>query len=133
MTWPWPGRYRAHVPDGPELYGFPAPSRLPQLRWLGPDYVAVLLRDLSRGLLRQDAGTRIMGVRCEAEPILKAATDSLGMIRAHDAGFTLEIFAKDGTGRPWRLRGRWTYVGRELGTAAASVTHYWELFSADGI
>jgi hypothetical protein len=103
------------------------------LRWLGPDYVAVLLRDLSRGLRRQDAGTVVMGVHCEGTPMFKVSTDGIGMIRAHDAGFTLQVFIKDGTGRPWRLRGRWTYVGRDLGTAGASVTHYWELFSADGV
>jgi hypothetical protein len=121
------------VPDAPEVAGFPAPRQLPQLRWLGPDYVAVLVQDLTRGLRRQDAGTSVMGVHCESEPVLKASVDSRGMIRDHDAGFLLQVFVQDGTGRPWRLRGRWTYVGRDLGTATASVTHYWELFSADGV
>ncbi|GAA4096480.1 MULTISPECIES: hypothetical protein [Actinomadura] len=118
---------------GPELYGFPPPATLPDLRWLGPDYVSVLVHDLIRGLMRQDAGTRVMGVRCDGGPELKAAVDPAGVIRAHDACFPLQVFLQDGTGRPWRLRGRWTYCGRGLGTPGASVTHSWRLLSADGV
>ena len=121
------------MPDGPELHGFPPARHLPQLRWLGPDYVATLIGDLTHGLRSQDSGTRVMGVRCENEPTLKASVDSHGMIRDHDAGFVLQVYVQDGSGRPWRLRGRWTYVGRRLGTAEASITHYWELMSADGV
>lgn len=114
------------------MYGFPPPEQLPQLRWLGPDYAAMLAYDLEQGLLRQDDGTHVLAVRCESEPFLKAATvDSSGIIRAHDAAFSLEVLLSDGAHRNWRLRGRWTYVGRDLGTAAALVTHYWELFTAD--
>jgi hypothetical protein len=121
------------VTGGPEVYGFPPPDLLPQLRWLGPDYVSVLVYDLTRGLMRQDGGTRVMGVRCDAEPLLKAAVDPAGVIRAHDASFSLQIFLQDGVGRPWRLHGLWTYAGRDLGTPAASITHYWELDSAAGV
>lgn len=118
----------------PELYGFPPPDRVPQLRWLGPDYAAMLAYDLEQGLVRQDKGTHVIGVRCESEPLLKTtAVDSIGVIRAHDAAFGLEVLLTDGIGRSWRLRGRWTYVGRDLGTAVASVTHYWELFTADAV
>lgn len=120
------------VSGGPALYGFPPPERLPHLRWLGPDYAAMLAYDLEQGLLRQDQGTRLRGVRCESEPFLKAATvDSAGIIRAHDAAFALEVLLSDGMHRSWRLRGRWTYVGRDLGTSAASVTHFWELRTAE--
>jgi hypothetical protein len=31
------------------------------------------------------------------------------------------------------LRGRWTYSGRDLGTATATITHYWQLGSAEGV
>lgn len=117
--------------EGPELFGFPPPDALPELRWLGPDYVSVLVYDLIRGLLRQDPGTAVMGVRCEAEPELKAAVDPAGVIRAHDAGFRLQLFLQDGVGRPWRLSGRWTYTGRDLGTTAASINHFWELYAAE--
>jgi hypothetical protein len=120
------------VTDAPELLGFPASGRLPQLRWLGPDYVSVLIHDLVRGLLRQDPGTQVMGVRCEGEPALRTSADPAGTIRGQDAAFALQVFVRDGGGRLWRLRGRWTYVGRDLGTAAASITHYWELFDAEG-
>lgn len=133
MTCLRPGRYRALVTGGPEVYGFPPPDRLPQLRWLGLDYVSVLVYDLTRGLTRQDAGTRVIGVRCDAEPSLKAVTDPAGVIRTHDASFSLQILLRDGAGRPWRLHGLWTYVGRDLGTPAASITHYWELHSAEGV
>ncbi|POM22924.1 hypothetical protein BTM25_51300 [Actinomadura rubteroloni] len=119
--------------DGPELFGFPPPAALPDLRWLGPDYVAVLVGDLTRGLLRQDAGTRVMGVRCAGEPDLRASVDAAGVIRSHDARFELQVFVQDGAGRPWRLRGHWTYSGRDLGTAAASVTHSWRLSAAEGV
>jgi hypothetical protein len=105
---------------------------LPQLRWIGPNYVAVLVHDLTRGLLRQDPGTQIMGVRCEDEPILRKSVDPVGVIRGQDATFALQVFVRDGGGRLWRLRGRWTYVGRDLGTATASLTHYWELFDLEG-
>ncbi|MEW2357795.1 hypothetical protein [Spirillospora sp. NPDC029432] len=118
---------------GPELYGFPPPARLPDLRWLGPDYVSVLVYDLTQGLLRQDPGTRVMGVRCEGEPELRPTVDPSGVIRAHDATFPLQVFVQDGAGRPWRLRGRWTYSGRDLGTAAASITHFWQLVAAEGV
>ncbi|MFD0851483.1 hypothetical protein ACFQ07_04595, partial [Actinomadura adrarensis] len=64
---------------GPELNGFPPPERLPDLRWLGPDYVAVLVYDLTQGLLRQDPGTRVMGVRCEGEPELHPTVDPSGV------------------------------------------------------
>lgn len=121
------------VTGGTEVYGFPPPELLPELRWLGPDYVSVLVYDLTQGLLRQDPGTSVMGVRCDAAPSLKATVDSAGVIRAHDACFSLQIFVRDGAGRPWRLHGRWTYSGRELGTSAASITHYWELDSAEGV
>lgn len=116
-----------------EILGFPPPDQLPQLAWLGPDYVAVLVHDLTQGLLRQDTGTQVLGVRCEADPDLVAQVDPAGIIRAHDAGFPLQVFVQDGRGRPWRLRGRWTYVGRDLGTPAASIAHYWELLAADGV
>ncbi|GAA2587055.1 hypothetical protein SMC26_42855 [Actinomadura fulvescens] len=116
---------------GPELYGFPPPGMLPDLRWLGPDYVSVLVYELTRGLLRQDAGTLVMGVRCEGEPELKGTVDPAGVIRAHDATFALQVFVRDGAGRLWRLTGRWTYSGRDLGTPSASITHFWQLQSAD--
>ncbi|RKS68881.1 hypothetical protein BZB76_6018 [Actinomadura pelletieri DSM 43383] len=118
---------------GPQLYGFPPPETVPDLRWLGPDYVSVLVRDLTRGLLRQDPRTSVMGVRCEGEPRLDPLVDTSGVIRAHDACFPLQVFVRDGSGRPWRLRGRWTYSGRGLGTSAASVTHSWHLLSAEGV
>ncbi|MCP2336007.1 hypothetical protein [Actinomadura rupiterrae] len=118
---------------GPELFGFPPPASVPDLRWLGPDYVSVLVYDLTQGLLRQDAGTQVMGVRCEGEPDLLPTVDPAGVIRAHDATFPLQVFVSDGAGRPWRLRGRWTYSGRELGTASASIDHSWHLLSAEGV
>jgi hypothetical protein len=121
------------VAVGSEVYGFPPPGRLPQLRWLGPDYVSVLVHDLTQGLLRQDSGTQVLGVRCEADPALQASADPAGVIRSHEASFQLQVFVQDGSGRPWRLNGRWTYAGRDLGTSAASVVHYWQLFSADGV
>ncbi|MEO5873450.1 MAG: hypothetical protein ABIS86_18765, partial [Streptosporangiaceae bacterium] len=93
---------------GPELYGFPPPDELPQLGWLGPDYAAMLAFDLEQGLLRQDKGTHVIGVRCESEPLLKTPS-----VRAQDAAFGLEVFLTDGIGRSWRLRGRWTYIGRD--------------------
>jgi hypothetical protein len=89
--------------------------------------------DLTRGLLRQDSGTSVMGVRCEMDPTLKSSVDPAGVIRAQDAVFALQVYVKDGAGRPWRLSGRWTYSGRDLGTKAASITHYWELRSAEGV
>jgi hypothetical protein len=106
---------------------------LPQLRWLGPDYVSVLVHDLTLGLLRQDAGTRVMGIRCEGEPALQPSIDPAGMLRGQEVVFVLQVFVQDGTGRPWRLNGRWTYAGRDLGTATASIVHHWELLSADGV
>ncbi|WP_018656740.1 hypothetical protein [Actinomadura flavalba] len=118
---------------GPELFGFPPPVALPDLRWLGPDYVSVLVYDLTRGLLRQDPGTQVMGVRCEGDPDLRASVDSAGVIRSHDAAFPLQVFVQDGDGRPWRLRGRWTYSGRDLGTASASINHYWQMHTAEGV
>ncbi|MFG2002771.1 hypothetical protein ACGFNU_26785 [Spirillospora sp. NPDC048911] len=118
---------------GPELYGFPPPDMLPDLRWLGPDYVSVLVYDLTQGLLRQDSGTQVMGVRCEAPPDLQASVDPAGVIRAHDATFPLQVFVQDGTGRPWLLTGRWTYSGRGLGSPTASITHFWHLDSAQGV
>jgi hypothetical protein len=117
---------------GTEPLGFPPLQRLPQLRWIGPDYVSVLIYDLARGLLRQDPGTQVMGVRCDGEPALRTLADRTGVIRGQDAAFVLQVFVRDGGGRLWRLRGRLTYVGRALGTAAASVTHYWELFDLEG-
>ena len=122
----------ANDPATLELLGFPSSEQLPQLRWLGPDYVSVLIYDLARGLLRQDPGTQVMGVRCDAEPTLRTSVDPAGVIRGQDAAFALQIFVRDGAGRLWRLRGRWTYIGLELGTTAASVTHYWELFALEG-
>jgi hypothetical protein len=116
----------------PEPLGFPPPGRLPQLRWIGPDYVSVLVRDVARGLLRQDPGTQVMGVRCDGEPTLQTSVDPAGVIRGQDAAFALQVFLRDGGGRLWRLRGRLTYVGRALGTAGAAVTHYWELFDLEG-
>jgi hypothetical protein len=119
-----------HVTDGPELHGFPPPGQLPELHWLGADYTSLLLHDLTSGLLRQDPGTRVIGVRCEGTPETAAKHDPSGVLRSYDACFALEIFVKDGRERTWRLTGKWTYVGRELGTPAAAVTHYWELFGA---
>jgi hypothetical protein len=115
-----------------ELLGFPPSERLPQLRWIGPDYAAVLVHDLARGLLRQDPGTQIMGVRCDNEPTLRTSVDLAGVVIGQDATFALQVFVRDGGGRLWRLRGRWTYVGRGLGTPSPSVTHYWELFDLEG-
>lgn len=116
-----------------ELSGFPVPGSLPDLRWLGPDYVSALVHDLRRGLQRQDAGTCVMGVHCESEADLRVAVDPAGVIRAREAVFALQVFVRDGTGRPWRLRGRWIYTGRDLGTADASITHHWELAGAEGV
>jgi hypothetical protein len=126
-----------HVTNGQlsrqlELLGFPPSEQLPQLRWIGPNYADVLVHDLTRGLLRQDPGTEIMGVRCDHEPTVRTSVDPAGAVRGQDAVFALQVFVRDGRGRLWRLRGRWTYVGRDLGTTAASVTHYWELFDLEG-
>ncbi len=122
------------VAGGPELYGFPPSDLVPRLRWLGADYAALLVHDLGQGLMRQDPGTRLRAVRCEADPLVKTiGVDHAGVARAQDAAFSLEVLLADGTGRPWRLRGRWTYVGRDLGTLEARITHYWQLVSADRI
>ncbi|GAB3671529.1 hypothetical protein GCM10027589_40630 [Actinocorallia lasiicapitis] len=117
-------------PVPPARYGFPPSEAVPHLRWLGGDYAALLVHELERGLLRQDPGTVLRGVRCEADPVLTTVTVDRGVLRAQDASFALEILLRDGLGRSWRLRGRWTYAGRELGTSHANVTHYWELLSA---
>ncbi len=106
---------------------------VPDLGWLGPDYVAALVYDLTQGLLRQDPGTTVLGVRCEARPELRPSVDPAGVIRSHDATFRLRVFVQDGTGRPWRLNGQWTYAGRELGTSTASIRHFWRLISAEGV
>ncbi|HEX2313896.1 MAG TPA: hypothetical protein VHJ17_09190 [Thermomonospora sp.] len=116
---------------GPELYGFPPPERRPDLRWLGADYVSVLVRDLTRGLLRQDPGTRVMGVRCEAAPEATMVTAPAGSAGSRQATFALQVFLQDGAGRPWILRGRWSYVGRDLGTRAACVDHHWRLLTSE--
>jgi hypothetical protein len=118
------------VTDGPELRGFPPPGQLPDLRWLGADYTSLLVHDLTAGLLRQDPGTMVLGVRCEATPEAAAACDSGGIIRSYDIRFSLEIFVRDGWSRLWRLTGMWTYAGRQLGTPAAAVTHRWELYGS---
>lgn len=102
------------------------------MAWLGPDYVVALVRDLALGLLRQDPGTRLLGVYCETMPELTTKVDSLGVVRAGDAGFVLRVYLQDGYGRPWRLHGAWTYTGRELGTPRAVVDHHWELYGAGG-
>ena len=73
-----------------------------------------------------------MGVRCDDEPIVRTSVDATGATRGQDVSFALQVFVCDGCGRLWRLRGRWTYVARDLGTAAASLTHYWELFDLEG-
>lgn len=126
-------RFR-EVTGGPQLYGFPPPELLPRLRWLGADYCGLLVRDLERGLLRQDPGTRLRALRCEADPVVATAgVDRSGVPRAQDAAFPLEVLLTDGVGRSWRLRGRWTYAGRDLGTAQARVTHYWELFTVERV
>ncbi|ROO89217.1 hypothetical protein EDD29_6904 [Actinocorallia herbida] len=119
---------------GPRLWGFAPPQQVPQLGWLGADYSAQLVHDLSQGLLRQDPGTHVIAVKCEGVPLLKSGgVDASGAVRAHDAAFSLEILLSDGVGRSWRLRGRWTYVGRELGTFRAQITHYWELRTAEQV
>jgi hypothetical protein len=122
------------VTSSPQLYGFPPPELLPRLRWLGGDYCGLLAHDLERGLLRQDPGTRLRALRCEADPVVTTVgVDLTGAPRAQDAVFALEVLLSDGVGRSWRLRGRWTYAGRDLGTPGARVTHYWELFTADRV
>lgn len=118
------------VTDGPELRGFPSPGQLAEFRWLGPDYTSLLVHDLTSGLLRQDPGTKVIGIRCEAPPERAASSDGAGVVRSCDVRFSLEIFVRDGWNRPWRLTGKWTYVGRELGTSQAAVTHYWELYGS---
>ncbi|REE95274.1 hypothetical protein [Thermomonospora umbrina] len=117
---------------GPELYGFPPAARRPDLRWLGSDYVSVLVHDLTRGLLRQDPGTHVMGVRCEAAPDPNGPADRVGATRSPNVTFALQVFVQDGAGRPWMLRGRWSYVGRELGTRTACIDHYWRLLTSEG-
>ncbi|SEG09987.1 hypothetical protein SAMN04489712_103213 [Thermomonospora echinospora] len=118
---------------GPELHGFPPPELLPDLRWLGPDYLSLLVSDLARGLLRQDPGTRLMGVRCEGAPELWTEVDAAGTPRARHVTFPLQVFLQDGAERPWMLRGRWSYVGRELDTREACIDHYWRLLTFEGI
>ncbi|RAY11655.1 hypothetical protein DPM19_28945 [Actinomadura craniellae] len=116
--------------DGPQVYGFPPLDVLPGLRWLGPDYVGMLVRDLTLGLRRQDTGTRVLGIRCEGGPTVQ---DGGGPGRAHDAAFPLQVYVRDGAGRSWRLSGRWTYVGRDIGGPAPVITHYWRLISAQEV
>ncbi|MEO3784606.1 hypothetical protein ABGB12_14820 [Actinocorallia sp. B10E7] len=122
------------VTGGAQLYGFPPPQLLPRLRWLGADYSALLARDLGQGLLRQAPGTRLRAVRCESDPMVRTVgVDHAGVPRAQDVSFALEVLLLDEAGRSWRLRGRWTYTGRELGTPQARVNHYWELFTVDRV
>ncbi len=122
------------VTGGPQLYGFPPPEVLPRLRWLGGGYSAMLARDLESGLRRQDPGTRLRAVRCESDPLVTTAgVDRSGVPRAQDATFALEVLLVDGTGLSWRLRGRWTYAGRDLGTPRAGVTHHWRVLAVDRV
>src|SRR5919109_4891259 len=83
---------------GVELYEFPAPRDLPQLGWLGPDYTSAVVSNLSAGLRKQDAGTELIAVKCEAQPQLEATVKGSGprdVISGQQARFDLQVLVRD--------------------------------------
>ena len=79
------------------------------LYWMGDDYVDTLVNELRDGLLKQDAGSRLISVHCVGEPDfetafkLKAGTEDTGVATRMKAVFPVEAVAIDSKLRRWRL------------------------------
>ena len=121
---------------GVELYDFPAPRDVPQLSWLGPDYTSAVVSNLGAGLRRQDAGTELIAIRCEAPPQLEATVrggGSRGVISGQRARLELQVLVRDGSGQAWRLRGQMTCTGQRLGTDESAVRVSFDLAGAEAV
>ena len=79
------------------------------LYWMGDDYVKTLVNQLRDGLLRQDAGTRLLSVHCAGEPDFetafrpKSGTESTDIATRMNAAFPVEAVVMDSQLRRWRL------------------------------
>ena len=123
-------------PHGVELYEFPPPRDVPQLRWLGPDYTSAVVSSLLAGLREQDAGAELIAVNCEAPPEFEATVKGSGapnVISGQQARFDLQVLVRDGNGQHWRLRGRMTCTGELLDTDEPTGGVAFDLASAEAV
>jgi len=120
--------------EGIDTYDFPADLlRHPQLAWMGDDYVRFVAAELLRRFCQQDAGTKMLAIKCEARPkLLSSADERTGTVRSVVAEFNLQVLVRASNGQCWRLRGDGRFSAEALDQPGrASVTVGFDIRSTE--
>jgi len=97
------------------LFLFPRDSELTgMLVWMGTDYPVALGAMLARGFQRQQAGTRLVSLKCLKRPELVTSLFTGTLNKRIRAIFIVEALLVDPKGNPWLLEIKSTCTGRML-------------------
>ncbi len=92
------------MPPHTALFSFPRDAELARLLYcLGPDYPAGLADSLETGFNRQQPGTRLAALRCQARPQIISREEQAGRLTQVEARFELEAFLGSPAAGDWRL------------------------------
>jgi hypothetical protein len=120
--------------EGIDVYSFPADLLgHPLLAWMGDDYVRFIAVELLQRFRNQDAGTEMLGIKCENRPQLLTSVDArTGAVRGVVVEFNLQVLLQASSGRCWRLRGdaKFSAVGLDQ-PGRASVTVGFDIRSTE--
>jgi hypothetical protein len=107
FRWPQEVQMEPRQVEGVDAYGFPADLQgYPLLLWMGEDYVRYIIEALLDGLRKQDPGTKMLVIQCDAEPQFSTSVDKkTETVRSVVAEFKLQLLLQGASGQYWRLRG----------------------------
>jgi hypothetical protein len=93
--------------NGIDTYGFPTELYThPLLSWMGENYVDYVAQALIEQLRKQDAGTRLIAMKCEKPPELTTSLrGSAGHTNRVSLHIALQLLVQDTQATYWRLRG----------------------------
>ncbi|MHB0874459.1 MAG: hypothetical protein ACYC5O_00290 [Anaerolineae bacterium] len=90
------------------------------LWWMGEDYVGFIIESLREGLLKQDAASEMVALKCEDRPqFLTTVEKDTGTITRMSAIFRLQALVRDAAESHWRRR--WNATSTSTGTNRSSL------------
>ena len=117
-----------------QVYGFGTElDGHPLLGWMGDDWVRFVALELLGQFRKQDAGTELLAVKCEAAPELQTRVqEGSNAVTEVELRLALQVLLRDSSGSSWRLRGVAEFTGRGLaGEQPASHTASFEIATTE--
>lgn len=101
---------------------------------MGDDWVTFVTARLLAEFQRQDPGTKMIHINCEAEPSMETrATPSSAVVTTVSLRVPLQLLLCDSTGRYWRIAGVGLFRGEHLEGGSPSHTTSFEIASTERV